>query len=96
VPAEGDTVGPVEIVVEVTPELARALRRETTVEEERAAVGEPQLTLEPLHPGVDDPALACYFVVRLPEAGPAEDVVKRLRERPGVRSAYLKPAGEPP
>jgi hypothetical protein len=87
----------VEIVVEVTPELARLLRDEPEAFGRHDDVlGLPEITLEPLHPGVEDPEFARYFVAQLPDEATVEDAIRRLRERAGVVSAYVKPGGEPP
>ena len=83
--------------MEVTPELARVLRAKAEEAGSNSeALGVPEVTLEPLHPGVDDPEFARYFVAQLPDEATAEEAVRRLRARPGVVSAYVKPSGEPP
>lgn len=52
--------------------------------------------LEPVHPGAEDPLLALYFMVEVPDSTTAERVIARLRESSAIEAAYLKPPNELP
>lgn len=49
------------------------------------------LSLKPMHPGVDDPQLASYFLLEVPEEDTAEEVMRELLQLPAVEAAYIKP-----
>jgi hypothetical protein len=49
------------------------------------------VSLEPMHPGTDDPNLVRYFTVQVPDAGTAEQVIKHLQKCKAVEAVYLKP-----
>lgn len=53
-------------------------------------------TLEPLHPGVDDPTLSAYFTANVPDREAAERLITKLQQLPSVEGAYTKPPDEPP
>jgi hypothetical protein len=44
-----------------------------------------------LHPGREDPLLAPYFTVEVPDAATAERVIAGLQNCEAVEAAYLKP-----
>ncbi len=48
--------------------------------------------LEPLHPGTQDPTLAAYFTVDVPDAATAEQVITQLQQSEAVETAYVKPS----
>ncbi|MBA2515532.1 MAG: hypothetical protein H0V26_14590 [Solirubrobacterales bacterium] len=54
------------------------------------------VALRPLHPGVDDPALATFYVADAPDADAAEALRRDLVDLPGVQAAYVKPPDAPP
>jgi hypothetical protein len=54
------------------------------------------VVLEPMHPGVEDPRLASYFTVEVPDHVTAERVISRLQNCEAVEAAYLKPLDEAP
>jgi hypothetical protein len=60
------------------------------------AVREAGATIEPLHPGSDDPQLNRYFVVRVRDARNAEELASRLRSFESTEAAYIKPHEEAP
>jgi hypothetical protein len=47
--------------------------------------------LEPMHPGSEDPLLAPYFTVEVPDPATAERVIVSLRNCEAVEAVYLKP-----
>jgi pyruvate/2-oxoglutarate dehydrogenase complex dihydrolipoamide acyltransferase (E2) component len=53
------------------------------------------ISLQAMHPGTNDPALASYYVVDVPDAGTARHIVTRLQHNPAVRAAYVKPHDAP-
>jgi hypothetical protein len=68
-----------------TPEVAEVLR---TIDELGASI-------EPLHPGSDDPRLAPYFRVEVPDQGTADRIAAELRSRAAVEAAYVKEPESP-
>lgn len=76
------------ITVQLAPELAKA----PEIARLAADLG---VSFRALHPDSDDPALASYFVVEVPDSGAAQDIVTRLRHSPAVRAAYVKPPDAP-
>lgn len=54
------------------------------------------VTAEPLHPGVDDPALIGWQRVAVPAGVDAEAVAAALRGHPAVEAAYVKPPADLP
>ena len=83
------------VTLQISPEAARKLHRgehstPATREIAEAASG-MGVSLEPMHPGVEDAELAQYFTVQVPDTTTAEEVINRLRSCEAVEAAYLKP-----
>jgi hypothetical protein len=55
------------------------------------ATTELGVTLEPMHPGVEDPSLASFFMLEVADLASAERVIARLQGCEAVEAAYLKP-----
>jgi hypothetical protein len=53
------------------------------------------LVLEPMHPGVDHPDLASYFIADTSSPAAAQAAVDRLLDTQAIDSAYVKPPDEP-
>lgn len=67
------------------------------LDELRGRLDQLGVELEPVHPGEDDPLLAPYFAVEVPEdEGLADGVLSVLNESAAVEAAYVKPAAELP
>jgi len=83
------------VTVHVNQEAAVKLRKHqhnTPQTREIAEVADDLgVAIEPMHPDVDDPDLAQYFIVQVPDSTAAEEVIKRLRNCEAVESAYIKP-----
>jgi hypothetical protein len=62
----------------------------------RAAAAQLGLSIRPMHPGVEDPALASTFYVEIPDQPAAERVITQLQQCTSVEAAYLKPPEGPP
>jgi hypothetical protein len=84
------------VIVQIRPEAARELgerRTETPgakeVAEAASALG---VSLEQMHPGVEDESLAQYFTVEVPEHDAVKAVVERLMKCEAVEAAYVKPS----
>ena len=60
-------------------------------EELLQAAEELGMVLEPVHPNAEDPHLAPYFTVEVPDAATAERVIAGLQNCEAVEAAYLKP-----
>ena len=52
--------------------------------------GEAGVTLEPMHPGVDDDELRTWYYADVDDER-AEEVAERLRREEGIEAAYIKP-----
>jgi hypothetical protein len=89
-----------QVILRVRPELALALhgRQLSSSESEEILQTATELgvTLSPMHPGTEDPSLASYFTIEVPERATAEEVIARLNHCHGVEAAYLKPPDELP
>ncbi len=90
-----------EISVQVRPELAPAVQgREAPtaeVDELKRSLEELGVILRPVHPGADDPLLAPYFNVEVPDDEElAARVLAVLEESGAVEAAYVKPPAELP
>lgn len=90
----------VSITVQVIPEVARALAGDDTPSEDAQrfidAASRRTTSLEPVHPGVDDPSLATWFTLTVRTADDAERLLDELRDDPAVEAAYIKPTDFPP
>jgi hypothetical protein len=86
------------VVVQLNHEAATELVRRKATGPERALPGMENLgiSLDPMHPGESDPALASYFTVEVPDAAAADRAIAVLRAHDAVEAAYVKPSEEPP
>ena len=88
-----------DITVQFSPKTAQALQQSAGVMgagEILNAVREAGASIEPLHPGSDDPQLNRYFVIRVRDARNAEELASRLRSFESTEAAYIKPHEEAP
>ena len=89
-----------DVIVQVSPELAAALRRSPVVggpaAEVIAAAGALGASLRPVHPETRAPELARHFVLDAPTLAAGREVAARLRALPGVEGAYVKPPDAQP
>lgn len=60
------------------------------------AANELGIVLRPVHPRVNDAALASYFAVTVPDAETGRLVIARLRKCQAIDAAYLKPTATLP
>jgi hypothetical protein len=83
-----------EITLQVRPDVARALQRGPPSAESQEllkAAADLGVSLEPIHPGAEDPLLISYFTVAVSDPASVEEVVNRLRQCRAVEAAYVKP-----
>lgn len=88
----------------ITVQLCEGLAQDLTRRQPRLAdtrrlrevLSELQVTLQPLHPGVDDPELGRQFYVSVPHEQQAEEIAERLRQSGVVEAAYVKPPDAAP
>jgi hypothetical protein len=88
----------VEITVKVRDQSTSAARGEPGAADSgglEESLRESGVTLEPMHPGSDDPALASWFRAEV-EDDRVDDVLRTLRSSAAIEAAYVKPAAEPP
>ena len=89
----------VEIVVQVKDEVARALHRDElrtpAAQALLATAADLSVSLVPIHPATDHPALLSYFRVDAPDTGSALEILKELERSDAVTAAYVKPPAEP-
>jgi len=88
------------VTVQVSADVARTLHERgspTTGSQELLQTAEElRVVLEPMHPGAEDPHLAPYFTVEVPDSATAEQVIARLQHCKAIEAAYLKPPDELP
>ena len=88
------------LVVQVTPETAKEIREQhydnNATKELIVAAQDLGVTLEPMHPDVEDENLALYFSVSAENAEAAQLIAERLRKLKAVDAAYSKPHEELP
>jgi len=63
------------------------------VKELAAEVG---ATLQPIHPGSEEPQLKRYFALDVADDVAADQVAAAFREQAEVEAAYVKPPASPP
>jgi hypothetical protein len=84
-----------QVIVRVRPDVAPALHgRQPPTQASEAilqAMTELGVVLEPMHPGVEDPSLASFFMIEVPDPASAERVIARLQQSQAIEAAYLKP-----
>lgn len=87
------------VTVRVRPDVVAALRdrrlARPDIRDALRTIDELDLSLEPMHPGIDDPQLASYFQVDVPDQRTADRVAAKLRTSPAIEAAYVKPREEP-
>lgn len=83
------------VTIQVSANVARVLRQRAppTVESQELSETAEELgvVLEPLHPDVEDPRLALYFTVEVPDPATAQEVIARLQHCQAIEAAYVKP-----
>jgi hypothetical protein len=89
-----------EVIVQLRPDVARALRGQAPASAESRAIvavlGEHGVALEPVHVSAVEPAAASYFRLEVPDLQAAETVIAALRAVDAVEAAYPKPRASPP
>ncbi len=83
------------ITLQVRPDVSRALQQRgppsAESEELLKTAANLGVSLEPIHPGAEDPLLISYFTVKVTDPDSVELVVDRLRQCRAVEAAYVKP-----
>lgn len=91
----GEEVKKVQVIVQVSADVARILhQRSLPTEETEALLKRIQtfgLTLEPMHRNTDDPKLQSYFIVEVPDQATAQSLISSLQQSGSVEAAYLAP-----
>jgi hypothetical protein len=86
---------PVDLTVQVTADVAPALKHEAPATERASAIEKTVQAagsaLRPLHPGTADETLSRYFALEVPDATSAQRVARELLRLDGVEAAYVKP-----
>ena len=89
-----------EVILRVQPEVAQVLHHGQSPTNQSAellrVVQELGLSLQPIHPGIDDAELMRYFALQVPNSALGEEVSRRLRQCSAIDAAYVKPQAEPP
>ena len=87
----------VTVVVKVEDALSFAKKDKRTqgLNEVMEAAGALGVACRPLFPGVDDPSLATFFEVDVPDLQRGKQVIETFSHLEAVEGAYLKPADEP-
>lgn len=89
-----------EVVVQVSPDVAPAVRGGTpSTEPSREifdAAAELGVVLDPMDPGSAESPLADYFVVMVADPDLAQDIATRFQRCQAIEAAYVKPPAELP
>jgi hypothetical protein len=88
-----------QVTIQIAEKAAEALMRKGTsavANKIQSAVKKLGYSIQPMHPGVDDPELLKHFYISVPDERSGEEVSAKLREMPGIEAAYFKPPGAPP
>lgn len=89
-----------QITVQLRADIARALAERSPptadTNELREVLSRFGLTLQPLHPGTDDPELQSQYWLDVSEQATAEQVINQLLQLKATEAAYLKPRDEMP
>ena len=97
---EQEEVIPIQVIVIVSPDVARALHKldRPTVESEALLkmIEDFDLTLQPMHPDSSDPSLQSYFTLEVSGDAAAQEIIDRLQALDSVVAAYVKPPDELP
>ena len=90
----------IQVTIQVSADVVRILHQRgvpTTESKELFKIAEELgVLLEPVHPGTEDPLLTPYFMVEVPDAITAEQVIAHFRQSTEVEAVYLKPPDELP
>lgn len=88
------------IVLKVSTDVAHALHRRVPPNNESdellKIVEMFDVTLRPMHPGVEDRNLIRYFIVKAPDFTIAQLLLERLQQSKVVEAAYIKQPDELP
>ena len=76
---------------DVARELAERSPPTVATKELQQALSQFGLTLQPLHPGTDDPELKTQFWVDVPDQATADQVIQPLLQLKATEGAYCKP-----
>jgi hypothetical protein len=89
-----------QVVIQVSADMARALRQRSPPPVDAKAllrtVDSFGLKLEPMHPDTDDPNLQVYFKVEVKDQAAAQQLIEQLQKLAGIEAAYVKPPDELP
>jgi hypothetical protein len=89
-----------DITLEISTEAAQALHHlspENSASLELQTVAQQLgVTLQPMHPGIDDSELIKSFYVEVSTENEAESIIGAFLSCPAIEGAYVKPEGEPP
>lgn len=87
------------VTVKMAPAVAEQWRRgelqSAAAQELASVVSDLGLALEPMHPGVDHPDLASYFMADTSDPAAAQAAIDRLLTTQAIEGAYVKPSDEP-
>jgi hypothetical protein len=90
----------VQVVIKVAADAALSLHQRsppTALSQGLSRIGEQLgVTMEPMHPGTEDPNLMSYFVLEVADQETAQRVIDCLRHMEATEAAYVKPHDEFP
>jgi hypothetical protein len=87
-----------EMTIQFDPILAADLRRgkdSADANHVKEIAAQHGITLLPLHPQAEDNYLTRFYRATVDEAR-ANEIIRQLRDAPGVQAAFVKPAGSAP
>lgn len=95
----GDGEMAVIISVQIADDVAKAFHEQSSTAdtvELQEVLTEFNLSVEPVHPGIDDATLIKFFIIKAPDKATADQVVRDLLKLKSVEGAYVKPAASLP
>jgi hypothetical protein len=88
-----------DITIKLRADAARSLRSgqaSTEASELQQLTTQLGVSLRSVHPRAEDPLLASYFQIEVPDEATANKVIDALRKSSAVEGAYIKPKDELP
>lgn len=76
---------------DVARELAERSPPSAATQALQQTIARLDLTLQPLHPGTNDPELKTQFWIEVPTQAMAEQVIQQLLQLKATEGAYFKP-----
>jgi hypothetical protein len=88
------------VQVQLSPDTALVFhqRKPSSKQSEKLqrVLNELGISLQPVHPGIEDPILIPFFEIEISDTSSGQQIIERLNELESVEAAYIKPRDEAP